>query len=668
MLLEHAPIEWDESALRWKRSTLYGGLTREFSLPFEFVKEGAKLLRSYYYTEGVEASAELIVEAYKSLTEAYVEVYRGQFDFSTFMDREDSVQCSMADQGVESKIKAREAVVYEYDLEDAAYTIKIPKISTTTRGLGTVFSIPTLGRAVAPAVVVKGQNFNPGTVSLNDASPGGYASISDLMILVNGAHFLTSYDSLLVRAGVSLRIGNVRRYLGQPTHQFKILDSEGNVYGTRVITGDGDWNLKVFFFTEPGRRYFLILESLLTNPLAMLSIESPTISADLSSITVSYTEEVEDFEVKAFRVSDIFKRLISSMAGETYAPVAGGNTGNAVERRKLISRSTLLTQAKDLYVTSGDGIRGLEDAKLKTNFNDFYKSMKSVLAASFGVDKGVAVMERFEYFYNPSLETYNVGSVKEVEIRPASEYMYSLVKVGYEDQDYNEDLGREEFNTLQEYSTPLTREANTLDLVSPYRADHFGIDEARLEGLASNIDGKDSKTDNDVFLIFANPTPVAPNTYKAQTSGDFEEVYGLSGRDNIINLSISPKRNLLRQGGFLTGSVFPLLGIFKFESAAKDVNLISKIGGEEVRERSNVFTGSLPGPSFLPVIASVTTSIGAGALEFLKNRPTGVITFKFRGALFKGFILGAEANLTRSAEVELELLLSPQSDLSKLID
>lgn len=651
--LEHAPIEWDESSLRWQRSDLYKGLTRDFSLPFEFVKDGAKILRAAYYLEGVEAEAELIVEAYRGLATAYVEVYRGEFDFSGFKDREDSVICPLADKGVESMIKARENVTYELDLSKSLTSVEIPKIAPTKRGFSTPFSIASGWRLVVPAVIAGSANFPLGTVQFNSASSGEFGPESEMVALSNNAHFFQSVGSEIVHFSFRLSIGNVNFYRGSAVYQLKIIDSDLHLYSNPVITGAGVLDFNLTIYTQPGKRYFMYFERM-TSDLAARDLLSPTINADLSNIEASYTEEVTSHVVKAFRASEVFGQLIYLMTD--FAP--------GVTR----SKSSLLERSRNLFITSGEGIRGLEDAKLKTSFKDFFQSMKSVLGACFGVEDGVAVLENYAYFYNKTLTAYNVGEVTEAEISTAENYMFSRVAVGYKNQDYDVSLGREEFNTEQEYSTPLTRQENSLDLISPYRADHFGIDKARLEGEASNVDRTDSKTDNDVFMVYSNGQTSAPGVYVAQTSGEFQEVFGLSGRPNVINLALSPKRNLLRHGDFLSGSVSPALGLFKFETSAKDVELVSKINDETIIERANLFTGSLPPPLFLPVIANVTTPIGVEALQQLKTRNTGVISFRFRGATFRGFILGAEANLSRSAEVNLELLLSPDSDLSKLID
>ena len=60
--LEYAPDGWMESALEWKRGFEYWGVFTTMSQPLRFVRDGAKILRYVYYTEGRQGNCELYIE------------------------------------------------------------------------------------------------------------------------------------------------------------------------------------------------------------------------------------------------------------------------------------------------------------------------------------------------------------------------------------------------------------------------------------------------------------------------------------------------------------------------------------------------------------------------------------------------------------------------------
>ena len=93
--LKHAPEEWDDSSIHWKRSMVYYGMSREFAFPLEFVKDGATMLRSIYYKNGPEAKAKLIIYQHQNLTVGYVEIAKFDLDFSTLIDHVDSVEINL---------------------------------------------------------------------------------------------------------------------------------------------------------------------------------------------------------------------------------------------------------------------------------------------------------------------------------------------------------------------------------------------------------------------------------------------------------------------------------------------------------------------------------------------------------------------------------------------
>lgn len=90
------------------------------------------------------------------------------------------------------------------------------------------------------------------------------------------------------------------------------------------------------------------------------------------------------------------------------------------------------------------------------------------------------------------------SSFSSFEYKVDSSRIYSLVRVGYDKQDYESMNGRDEFRFTTEYTTGIDITDNVLELISPYRADVYGIE---FLSQKRGQDTTDSESDNDVFLF-----------------------------------------------------------------------------------------------------------------------------------------------------------------------
>lgn len=62
------------------------------------------------------------------------------------------------------------------------------------------------------------------------------------------------------------------------------------------------------------------------------------------------------------------------------------------------------------------------------------------------------------------------------KVKVNSSLIYSLLRVGYDKQDYDSINGRDEFHFTNEYDTGITITDKALELISPLRADPYGIE------------------------------------------------------------------------------------------------------------------------------------------------------------------------------------------------
>lgn len=125
----------------------------------------------------------------------------------------------------------------------------------------------------------------------------------------------------------------------------------------------------------------------------------------------------------------------------------------------------------------------------------------------------------------------SVGSVSSCTYSVEQSRIYSSIEIGYEKQDYDlGNNGRDEFNFSNTYSTGITLTDNRLSLMSPYRADCYGIEE--LVGKRSD-DTSSSSSDKSVFAVMCHED-------SGKYAVDRKVLVEGSYSDTVFNAELSP--------------------------------------------------------------------------------------------------------------------------------
>jgi hypothetical protein len=284
-------------------------------------------------------------------------------------------------------------------------------------------------------------------------------------------------------------------------------------------------------------------------------------------------------------------------------------------------------------ITCGDAIRGNSDAKIKTTFNDFFKTFSRIFSTGLDIrlkDDGSEEVRLFmpisSFFESDESAAVDLGEVTELRVKPWLDKIPSEIAVGYNDNSYENSDGKGEFNTELQFSTPVNSKTNKLDLIVPYRADSYGVEYVLID--FEKDDTSDSKADNDVFLIVRNGNAVARDT----------EISGTYADSTMFNGYISPKSIVYFNAGLLSSMLYriPLVSEKNiiFGSSKKDMDVV--IGGRHERE-SELF---IDGYFFKPTIIEFYTGIkNFNAYEILRENPNRIFKFSFMGKTYKGYLL-----------------------------
>jgi hypothetical protein len=404
----------------------------------------------------------------------------------------------------------------------------------------------------------------------------------------------------------------------------------------------------------------------------------------------------------------VVERYKSGFVGAVYDPgdtlqaggkyLVGGDSGTTVTYNSITYSPGQVFEYKlgfDTFTGSHESsfVEQIEaSAQLITNFRDFFQAIYSVQGgnASFGIETvpnpdpvdailnptvGRCFIENLDYVYRASVGNLNAGKVNdEIKIIPATDMLYNSIKVGYKDQQYSQLNGFTEVNSEQTYISNILNPKKELNLVSPYRADPFGIEEIRI----TQNDTAASRSDNDTIMVWkkSDPENTVPFIYyhPLRTEGLMTNTTTgkpmITGVDpSYYNWKLTPKRNLLRGGNYLASIFYNMQGYkLTLSAALKNTALVTTdIDGIRVAEADPVYISQLPKPLFLPFYALFKPGLPTNALQMIDNLPYGYIRFTYNQTEYKIFADTISVDVGENTQQEFKGLLTPNNDLIKLV-
>lgn len=669
-VLTHSPNQWDDQEFSNKRDMQYFGVIRNYVTELEFVLESAKAVRKKLYEDGVDAQLTLRIEKYNKSTRVYFTQYEGDIDFSTVEDERTKIIASLIDGGLNSKIQAYKNISYELPFEDDDIDVNLGPLTLhewmQVNASGTTeYQTNINDSSFLPATQIANSS-----ISLNNIEPNDQEYVHGVRPSVPLYDFSTS-ENYLFKSNYfgQMRITGTIKYRVRQVdnlwYEVLFVDSSaptgpGNVRllstnkgNPADVTFEETANIDVVMNVIPTYNYFLTAIRAATPSSGNISPYFFEIIE--SSLDFRWVDYSDDIIIKAKRPKKVFRELISKMNG----------VDTSVS-------SDLLDFWDNLVITSGNGIRNYPDATVKTSFNNFFKSMNAVISAGYSLDDGFPRMETIAHYFDDSILIHDFGEISEFKLSPLTEVMNSAIKVGYEKQDYEAEQGREEFNNGQEYSTPIVRVQTTLDLISEYRADQYGIDQIRIKEIQrlANVNNTDIPSDNDVFLILINKSPDGQGIFHPIGEDYFDQPpSGVSARAFSYNYLLSPKHNLIRNMAFIKSSFYGIndQGSIDFQSADKNADLSVVKDGITISEKANINLADYPDRLFLPFLVEFDTDYKTSIQNMIDMGNRGVIRFSHRGVVIEGFIYSVDISASKNNQTTFTVILSKNNNLQDLI-
>lgn len=511
--LTYPPDGWKDTLVNYGRSTSYMGLFREFTVPMKFVKDGAKILRHILWTKGKNAVAYFALHKINRLNYPiqYDPWFIGEIDLYKIKQGQDddSMIANVMQGGLSKLLKSNENTVYEInvDKDPDKKRASIGGLEFANKIIWTVYNGQEIFGTPSPQYYWLGMGISSKTgisqgvivqdVQLLDTSafPNDYYflwSVSKtIVVTIKGTVTgICNYDNLGNDSSILL---GFRRVSDSANTVFQ----DVNIVNTSPYSKDERFSMK-FNFT------------ITVNPHERLYARVAAIPWTQKLFTIDGVEISAQYDVAFdYTYSDF---LLPYTLGQRLV--------DKITNGKYTLKSNFLQGLDDIGITSGTALRRAIPSSIKTCLVDFFQAMKTRGRKKYSIGLGIEgdqlVIEELDYFFQ-NAPLINLGTVDKLQVTIAEDLLYNTIKSGYKDQTVDDLNGRNEVNVQQLYSTPNTKVAKELDLVSPYRADPYGIMSVTTDQFGQQQTS--STADNETFIINVEKSPTVDTRYY---TGDFE--------------------------------------------------------------------------------------------------------------------------------------------------
>lgn len=684
--LNYAPDGWEDQSLKWERGTTYYGVFTNYTNPLRFVKDGRKILKTLFYTNGINLQLELLIDKHSNqvATWGYNQYYVGDIDFSRFKDEKDFTQVEIMQQGFMSKLKANEDTKYEIGLGTGiwvkmdGYPLQGTAEWQTGKDVKAPYYLDKAYPILAYVPPVKGYNpylsFNTQlhltTFSYDLLITKNNSDDIDVLMEFTYDYYINLYVTTSPYSGPTyLGISAILTSpTGTQTEMYLYTSPTAQSVGTsQTYLGSINWNMNVPSGYTVAIRYTAWATPHTTSYVYQAYEVTDVITG--SKLTAKWSLKVPETYVKVLPAIDLGLLLTQKIDADSSfdSGIAGSNFG--------------------YMLTSGDALRNLTNAVIKTSMGDYFKAMNAMFNCALWYDQTTTTLniDTKNNVFDAGTIT-NLGEVASLQVEPYIAEQYSVVKFGYKPYEYDTINGKEEFNQDTTWNTPLIRVQGSKDFISPYRADRYGIELVR-----ANLDGKtnaDSENDNDVFWLNVDyaagvqgtiPTGYAgagQNYYKLYRNPLMSYVQGVEYPADCYNTEFSPKRRMYAFGKYLR-SCFDMYSSsnLTYANQTKTQNgNISVVTDDNVQlwdEMANEqISGLAPSGYFLPYILTIEVKIPVNLQEIFDFGMTafGLVQFTYKGNTYEGYIIEATDSPTYRPKQTFKLLANYGTNLNDLIN
>jgi hypothetical protein len=628
---------WDEITASFKRND-YDGIVRTFTDKFEFVKGARHLLMNEYKNNYLKAAANIVIST-RNNSWTWTERFRCALNFSTLSDDGFVLSMNAVDDSVAALIKAKKGTEYEYSVD--VVKDSVPLMYDGLEMIGQCSWIYTGDSVEKDNINVYTNTFakegfttiplfingNPelpikGSVDVFDVDKFEFENFgltTPSLFKLTKQIDLERMNLLKVRFSCNFMFQAI--WNGKGTCKVMLMHdqvfTDGVLWSKDIKTGYNGVSFEIDSYLTGllDRNLYFVVE---LRDGATCEIWQTETDASFQTLSVEYRDRRSAVMLDVVKPQVLLNRLLKSMNGGN-----DGLTGVIVPSGEKRLDNALILAA--------ESARKMPKAKLRTSFTKFSNWMSSVFGYVYDINgKVVTFRPREDYFKAEVVK--EIKNYNGYQMSVNSSLIYSQVNVGFEKQDYESVNGKDEFRFTNIYNTGITMTDGKLELISPYRADAYGI-----EFLAQKIgeDTTDNESDNGVFFVCA------------QSDGEkyildrTETIAGVISPETMFNVMYSPTSMIAANEAFLGGFIYEL------DYASSEGNTAVRINGNVENRDISLNKGLFS----VNEVEFETSDID------LPEDMTGIVQFEHQGEMVQGYYKSADFHYTKTQSAKITLIV-----------
>ena len=618
------PKNWDNSDFTIKRSTKNFSITTELSKNLEFTGAAAKFLIEAYDSKDVEANVQFYEYRFNPQTDVKYVFTIGYFDFSKYQRSKTTVKIPFTSGGLNSLLKSKLRDKFELNRTESINGVNIGELELNDFAvINRPIYLDSLSRT-------KEEDKNPDpfvfNVFENQQSLGVPVSVvydsDDRFVSILPNQFDDS-PSVGLAATCFYYLNDIDKKFDLSIDLTCVINvvSQGltNKYSVDLVIYENADTLNVK--QRISLKEFLninnetILESVNINyfqkDFQLLKDESLGLQFFTDKQTISlFGGEIKNLnatiQITEFSIRNDLPRqakcILNKNVGKRFMSIINDN--HNTYKSEFFDNS----EFKNTGITNGEYIRNLEDVNITSSFKDWIDNANSLFNMGYNIEivNGIETLvhEPLKHFFRNVVVIKLSNQVSNVNRSVANDFIYNTIKSGFKkpsgDNLYEEVNGLNEFNTSNEYITPITRIEKEYDIQSPYRADSEGK-ELTVRKSVVLFPTEDYRTDKTIFNLDLKETETG--VYEERIwSDDYEELpKNVFSPETATGLRFTPYRNMERHFWFINSAFTKFRDKFiRYVSTRGNSNLITKKTGEnEVKENGDYQINTLENAIFV---------------------------------------------------------------------
>ena len=624
---------WEDIVVSYKRDN-YDGIVRSYTDKFEFFGGARRLIMDEYERNYLKANAVVVVYARNNSWE-WNEVFRCALNFTTLSDDGFVASINAVDDSVAALIKAKKGTQYEYVVKEVkdgtsllydglemtnSVVMSIPPNDTDSDKIA--IGMEDNGFYTLPLYADTSEIVRKNEIEITDQMESSYTESEWLSeepyFFKNKSkqHLIVKLKMLMLVSCNSTAEEQNNRFViagsakGKlPLQYFSFVFPKNTASFSHHIEVDTlvvvppSYGIQMYFHSQYGKSSVLISEVR----------EKPSIT---------WMSRRDAVSMDVVQPSTLLNRLLKSMNGGKE-----GLTGVIVpsgERR-----------LDNAMILAAESARQMPGAKIYSSFTQFCNWMSAVFGYVYDINGNTVT-------FRPRKDYFGEEVVKEIkdyngyQMNVNSSLVYSQVNVGYEKQDYDSVNGKDEFRFTHRYTTGITMSDGKLELISPYRADAYGIEFLALQ---AGEETTDNSSDTGVFFVCAQKSGWQ---YVLDRS---TPISGVISPSSMFNVMYAPTTMVEANKDYLGGFIEEL------DYASSDGNSEVVIDGQP--ENRNL---TIEGGLFSVEEVEIETS-DVGLPEDL----TGVVQFEHQGKLMQGYFRKIDSQYTKVKNSKIQLIMKKKT-------